>query len=226
MKTFFKYIVLAAAITAFAGMARATPTLMLWTADTGFLTINDNGVGDTANTVNGAISFTGSLGHFTFNVVAAVSYPVTGTLESPVLDISFLTVSDATGGMLKILFSDNGFGPTAGVNATADLSGTTPGSVSYKAFGGATNTQFDASHLLCAGPFTGSFAADIVGAAINNGGPYSLTSVITITQSGAGKVSSGDIMLSVPDGGTTALLVGLGLLVMSAFARRRKVTKA
>jgi hypothetical protein len=219
MKTFLKYTFLAATIAAFAVMANATPTLKIWTQQTGFLTITDNGVGDVNATVGGIV-WTGSIGSWSFNLVGAVTYPEIGSLAIPEMDLNFLATS-STGGTLKILFSNDGFGPTVNQTSEANIGGTTQGSVSYKAFGGVNNNLFDLSNLLCAGPNTGSFSADVIGAAVNNQGPYSLTSVITITQVGAG-TSSGDVMLTVPDSGTTLLLLGAGLTGLGLISRLRR----
>jgi hypothetical protein len=186
-----------------------------------WMTVADNSVGD-ANPATSQVTWIGSLGNWNLNVDTGTSFPVIGTLDSPQLDLSF-DATTSTGGTLWIYLSDNGFGPTFNVSTLANIGGTTGGTVSYWAFGGASNNLFDTTQLLFAGPFNGpSFSADVAGAAINNAGPYSLTEVIEITQPGAG-TSSGDAMLSVPDGGTTALLLGAGLLGLGVVASKRKL---
>jgi len=218
MKT--KYIFLAAAIVAFSEMAYAIPTLRLYSGSP--VLVTDNGAGD-FNSASGQVTWIGSLGHWNLNVDTGTTYPVLGTLASPKLDISF-DATTISGGTLWIYFTDNGFGPTFGANSFASIGATTNGTVSYWVYGGASNNLFDFSQLLYAGPFSGpSFSANDIGAAINNEGPYSITGLIKIVQSGAGH-TSGDIMfgVGVPDGGTTLLLLGMGLTGLGLISRLRR----
>jgi hypothetical protein len=60
---------------------------------------------------------------------------------------------------------------------------------------------------------------------VAGGGPYSLTEDIVITQTGAGG-TTGDVILSVPDSGTTLMLLGAGLSVLGfAGSIRRRFIK-
>ena len=225
MRTFFKHLILVAAIAAFAQMANATPTLIVWAGGSP-LTITDGGVGD-VNPATGQITWIGSIGDWTFNVDTGTTYPIIGTLAFPQLDLNVNATSDGAGGTIWIYFSADGFGPSSGTSQLS-VGGTTAGTVSAGGWGGTSNSLFDmtASNLLAnLGPLGGpAFSGDVLGGNVTNGGPYSLTEVIEITHSGAG-MTTVDAALSVPDGGTTAMLVGFGLLGLSAISRRRKVAK-
>jgi hypothetical protein len=231
MKTFLKYTFLATAIAGFVGIAHAVPTLRIIdvaTAQT--IEIADGSALDTSP-VAGMVMWSGPLGAWTLNFDTGLTYPAIGSPSDPQMDLSFGAYTP-TGGTLKIYFSEVGF--TAPGTASVDIGGTKQGStVAFGTFGGTSNSLFDYSisnrlTLLQNGAlvyngltFSGSASGGSVGGSV----PYSLTEFIQITQTGAG-LTTGDAMLTVPDGGTTALLVGLGLLGLSAFARRRKVTRA
>jgi hypothetical protein len=69
-----------------------------------------------------------------------------------------------------------------------------------------------------------SFALSGSGTGVS-GGPYSLTEYLVIKQTGAG-LTTGDVKLSVPDSGTTLLLLGAGLTVLGfAGSIRRRFIK-
>jgi hypothetical protein len=230
MKTSLKYTLLAGAIAACAGLASATPELLIttnWAAQT------------SANTVivmgnsSGGVSYAGSLGVWDLTVDTGFTYPLVGSPTSPVLDLSFsAATTSASGGLLYIAFSQTGF--TAAGTATASIGGTTSGALRFAAYGGASNSLVDAtsSDLLANLPpsllgigYTGAFSGSTAGATIAGGAPYSLTDLVTISQTKAG-VTSGDAFLSVPDSGTTLMLLGAGLSVLGfAGSIRRRFIK-
>jgi hypothetical protein len=71
------------------------------------------------------------------------------------------------------------------------------------------------------GPFTSAVFSDVASGAISLNAPCSIYEVATIAHNGAGTTSF-DAYVSVPDGGTTALLLGLGLVGLRLTGRRRK----
>lgn len=221
MKISLKHTLLLSAMVAFVGSIYATPTLYLESAGT-WISVTDNAAGD-ANSTAGQVTWIGSIGNWTLNVDTGTSFPALGSLVAPQMDLAFSATSVGSGGDLWVYYSADGFGPT-NASANASLGGTTPGTVTFYSFGGSSNTLFDTSNALATdGPFGGpSFSGNAGGGRISSEGPYSLTDVVQITSTGAG-YTSGDAILSVPDGGTMALLLGVGLIGLSMFAGWRKL---
>ena len=203
--------------------ARALPTLYLSSDGTTWTTVAvDNGAGD-GNGALGQVTFIGSFGTFSLNVHTGTTYPAIGSLTSPLMDLSFNATSSMAGS-LYIGFSANGFGPTTGA-PTASVGGTdSAGDTTwYTTYGGTSNTLLDLSLVRTAqGPFTGAFSGTASGPAISNQGPYSLTQVVKITATGAGLITTGDALLSVPDASATVMLLGGGLTVLGLFGRLRR----
>ena len=224
MKISLRHTFLLGAIAAFAGSIYATPTLYLESGGT-WVTVVDNGSGD-VNPTTGQVTWVGTIGNWTLNVDTGTTFPALGSLTAPQMDLAFSANSSGSGGALWIYFSADGFGPTnSGINAS--LGGTSTGMVTFYTYGGSSNTLVDTSNALAIdGPLGGpSFSGNAAGGMINSAGLYSLTDVISINAAGAG-YTSGDAILSVPDGGTMALLLGLGLVGLSMFAGWRKVATA
>jgi hypothetical protein len=225
MKISLKHLFLAGTIAGAAQIARAVPTLMI-TDGTNSVTIADGSSLD-SNSAAGAVSWNGSLDNWTLNFDTGLGYPAIGSPTSPILDLSFGAYT-STGGALWVYFSEDGF--TAGGSTLANIGGTTQGQVAFGTFGGTSNTLFDhsASNLLTILPFTnGSYTGPVFsgtesGGTVGGGAPYSLTEIIAINQVGAG-LTTGDASLTVPDGGTTALLLGVGLLGLGVVASKRKL---
>lgn len=223
MKPSLKYLFLLGAISAAFQTANAVPTLMI-SDGVNSITIADGSAMDT-NSATGAVSWTGSLDNWTLNFDTGLGYPAVGSPADPLLDLSFGAYTP-TGGSLWIFFSEDGF--TAQGTAFASIGGTTQGSVAFGGFGGTSNALFDysSSNLLTILPSSSayygpSFSGSTFGGTVNSEGAYSLTEVVAINQIGAG-LTTGDAMLSVPDGGTTMLLLGAGLLALGFTGSFRK----
>jgi len=218
MKKLYHRLILAVATAGLVPLARALPELQIFDGTT-TITVVDNLAGD-ASSAAGRIVWVGTIGNWTLNTDVGTTFPAIGNLTNPQLDLSFNAVSNGSGGTLSIMFSADGFGPSAGT-AVASIGGTTSGTVVYDTFGGASNTLFDLSPLLAAqGPFTGAFSGAVSGGSVNNVGPYALTQQIVITHSGSG-ITTGDGLLTVPDSGTSLLLLGAGLTGLGFLARFR-----
>ncbi len=184
------------------------------------VTITDGLAGD-LNSVEGAVTFGGSVGNFFVNVSTGISYPTLGTSTLPYLDLSSVNVSSSSGGTLTIRFTQTDFSNTSGSPflITSEIGGVTQGTVSYQSYFDASNTAFGTASLLGnLGPFSGAFS----GSSLDNmtaTGLYSLTLVTTITHAGGGSLpqsSSFNATLRVPEPGTVtllgAVLLGIGLL--------------
>ncbi len=224
MKRILQTLAVAAAAIGLSATAHAVPTLYLSTDGVLWTTVaTDQGVGDSSPGV-GQVTFIGSFGNFSLNVHTGTTYPVIGSLTNPALDLSYNATSSAPG-TLYVAFSANGFGPSNGT-PDASIGGTAKqgGSVEYFTYGGSSNTLLDLSVLLTdSGVLSGtSYASDHTGSAVNSAGPYSLTQVIKITATAGSQNITGDAGLSVPDSGTTVMLLGAGLTVLALFSRARK----
>lgn len=218
MKSLYQFARLALAIAGLTQLAHAGAQLRIFDGTT-TITIVDNGVNDGSLTT-GRIVWDGTIGNFTLNTDVGTTFPVLGTLTNPVLDLSFNAVSNSAGGTLVLTFSADGFGPTNGT-AVASLGGTAAGTVVYRTYGGTNNTLFSTSNLLTTqGPFTGAFSGTAAGGTVNNAGPYALSQQITIVHTGAG-ITTGDGLLTVPESGTSVLLLGVGILALAVITRMR-----
>jgi hypothetical protein len=217
MKSSLRYILLlAATVTVLSGVANAVPTLKIWDGTTTISVADASGLDQSS--LAGTVLWSGSIGSWTVSVDTGFTKPTLGSAGHPVLDLSFSAVS-ATGGSLWIAFSEDGF--TAPGSATGAIGGTASGSLSYQLFGGASDTVLDMSHSLSpSSTYSGPFSALISGSAVG-AAPYSLTELVTIVQR-TGGATSGDAMLTVPDSGTTVMLLGAALTILGLFVRSRK----
>lgn len=219
MKKLYHYLALTAAVMGFAQIAHAVPTLKIFDGTTTILIV-DNGVGDASGTT-GRIVWDGTIGNWTLNTDVGTTFPVIGTLQKPSLDLSFNAVSNSAGGTLVISFSADGFGPTNNA-VNASIGGTTQGVVSTASFGGTDNTLFSTvTPLTAQGPFTLAFSGSPNSAPIVSQGPFAITEQVTITHAGAGITTGNALLTTVPDSGTSVLLLGLGLTGIAFIARFR-----
>jgi hypothetical protein len=195
--------------------AHGTPTLSI-----------SDGLGHTLNLSNssGAFTYTGVLGNFTLSITSGV--PTSDALL-PGLNFS------ATGiGTLTISLSNTSFGTLAG-SISSQISGQTSGTTVFATFADAGNHLFGTSAFLSAGgPFTSGAFSGTGSATFPVPGPFSLTEKIVIVQSVRGTTSFGTTVkdpvvapipiVTVPDAGATAPLLGLALLGIG-LARRKLI---
>ena len=222
-KTPLKISLLAAAVFSLSSPphAHAITTLRLTDGVT-TITIADAGAGD-ANPVAGAVTFIGSIGSFSINnVTTGLSKPVLGSATLPFLDLNSVDVSGSAG-TLTISFSDNFFGLTPG-DVTANIGGTTGGTVSYSTFADASNLLFGKSTPLTSqGPFGGPAFSGTSFADLGLLSPFSLTQEVVITHASGVRATSFNAELKaqgVPDGGSTVGLLGLALVGLESLRRR------
>ncbi|HEY1793817.1 MAG TPA: VPDSG-CTERM sorting domain-containing protein [Opitutaceae bacterium] len=224
MNSLSKYLLAGAALAAFASVGRSDPTLMLFDVINGNIvdeqTVVDNGSGD-QNPNAGVVEFNGSIQGWDVNTTVGL----VGT--NPTLDISSVDRATDPQGDLYVVFSDNNIATTGSVSSS--IGGTTSApqeAINFWTYSG-VNIE-DLSNLLTSNTLTGSpFSASANGStSLNGSSPYSLTEVIEITDAGSGSLTSFDANLtvtgssSVPDSGTTLLLLALGLAVIGLSARR------
>jgi len=192
----------------------AIPTLTLSDGTTTIM-VTDNGAGDLDPTL-GSVVFNGAVGsNFNINTSAGLTKPGDGSASAPAIDLSSL--NHALGaGTLTITFSETGFTAFPGI-LTGQIGGTiAPG-------GSLTNIVMqNALNLVTNGPFGPGAFSGSNSAALIDGAPYSLTQTAILTFGARGGSTSFDAMgsvPSVPDGGMTVTMLGIGLLAVGA-ARR------
>lgn len=205
----------------------AIPMLMLYDGTT-TKTIFDGGVGD-SNAAPNVISFNGSIGAWTLTVSTGL---VLGTTTEPQLVMSSVDRSSRAG-TLTLYFSANGFGPTLGGDVDVAFGGTLAknASIQLKVADNPNNVLLNRTNFTSAGTvltsqsFTGpnvvnAFSGE-VSAPFSVTGPYSISEMVKITHTAAGVSSFGaDAVFHTPDGGTTAAMLGAGLLLVAYFRRR------
>jgi hypothetical protein len=192
----------------------AIPTLTLSDGINPPIVVTDGSALD-SNTLAGAVTFNGSLGTFILNVSTGLTKPLAGSASAPSIDLNSVDFSTAAG-TLTITFTEDGFTAfpgtlTGAVGGTVGTGGSLTNIVMQNALNLVTNGPFGP------GPFSGSGSAALI-----DGAPYSLTQTAILTFGARGGSTSFDAMgsvPSVPDGGTTATMLGIGLLAVGA-ARR------
>ena len=179
--------------------------------------ITDNGAGDT-NTTLGRISAQVAGGTV---IELASSYPSVGTAATPTLKLSYdldLVGFAALDFTPYFFATQDGFTTTGLAGVEADASS-----------GGGTASLYTGAGVFAPGP--GNFSLVSPGAAVAScvldcntaaatfaTAPYYLAIQVAPTPDAAG--ASGDVTVTVPDGGSTAMLLGSMLFAFGAFRRK------
>ncbi len=222
MKKKLTALLVGAALMLAAGSAWATPMLRLFDGTT-MVTIADGGAGDVNSSI-GAVTYVGPIGNWTLNVATGLTKPFQGTTLNPYMDLNSINSTNASGGILQIVFSETGFiGNSAVSGFTTDVGGTTQGNFVLNSYYDVSNTIFGtASPLANLGPFSpvAFSGSETDSAAIAAGDNYSLTLEAIIFHRGAGTTSFDASLTPVPEPGTMVLL-GAGLLGLAVYGKRR-----
>src|SRR6185437_6995310 len=221
-------------------------TLFLWDGNSANnQTIKDGGAGD-ANGAAGAVTFVGGIGSWSIIVDTGTTKPANlSTPANPLLDLSFDHVASSGPATLGVAFFDDNFNPANLGAALSHIGGTLPANVALTyttfvntanltpTFSGGTLNVVDgvgnwvklSSHtFIGAGGGAGnSFGADDVGGIISGGSSeYSLLVEVTAKTTTANSFSGNANLHTVPDGGTTMLLLGSGLTALALLRRSLK----
>jgi hypothetical protein len=179
----------------------------------------------------GAINFTAAAFGYTFLVNTSQSKPMVGSAAAPQLDLNFTATSNGTVGNVFLYASDTDF-TLAGGSALLTLGGTNSGgsgTVTGRAWGGTSNTEFQFSGANLISSFVGLTGPTFTGSATSPFAsvvdPYSLTIGMQITRASAG-TSTGNLNLQIspiPEPSTWAsILMGAALVGFVARRRRRR----
>ncbi|MGB0629070.1 MAG: hypothetical protein ACPGRZ_00115 [Alphaproteobacteria bacterium] len=228
------------AIIAFAAMsgvfltsaANALPTLRLTqisplilpAAGPASVTITDDGIGD-GTPIPGSISFNGAVGNFDLNVATGVTKPILGSAQDPLLDLNSIDINFSNPGTIVIEFSETDFTTgSSSLQFRSVIGGTTVGTLRFQTFGSNSNTLFDQGILI---NDSGDISAGLVDfeevstAALT--GTFSLTTVVTITHTGAPDNTSFNSILEIPEPYIAPpLILGTMLIGANLLARRRR----
>jgi hypothetical protein len=218
MKNISKILIIAFALSILIGIQSvyAIPTLQLKSGAT-TKTIADGSILD-ANSEAGVVTYIGAVGIFNLNVTTGVTKPALGSATLPDLDLNSVDLNSSGAGTLKILFTDDNFGPYTG-GFLFNVGGTTNNNtVGFKAY-------VDSVQIVDLGTFGGSGSQAFSGSGSGGNGvylnPFTLTTEATITTTGRSNVSF-DAELVTPEP-STIMLLGSGLIGAAIYARRRKI---
>ncbi len=190
-------------------------------------TIVDGDALDSNGSTSGIITYVGTVGAFIVQVSTGSSKPVIGSTTYPELAITSLDITGPNTSTLTIELTDTGFGPstspTTGFNNTINSASPNTQSVSYSSYIDNANTEFGKdTPITSMGTASGVFNLSSYGA-VTTGSPYSVTMVLTLTQSASG-YSQFDASLSAveaPEPSTMITWAGLACLGLIGVKRNR-----
>jgi PEP-CTERM motif len=205
------------------GRSYAAAELTLYDGVNPLITVSDNGPGD-FNPITGAVLVVTNVGVWNLAISSGLTKPVTGSSTDPVMDVNIQANSTAAGS-LRLVFSDNGFGPAAGTlmaTITGHLTAGAPATASYDVYGDPANVVGATTvHIAGTGTLTFPIGPTTASGALSLGAPFSLTQVEQIVASGPSFVNSDASFQVVPEPSTIGLAAfGLATLTLMGLRRR------
>src|SRR5688572_14092553 len=172
---------------------------------------------------NGEVSYDGSVnGGWTLSLAAGTTKPAIGSATDPIMNLSAANISSTGAGTLLIEYSETFYGPLPDGNSfitSLNSENVGTGRTTVWSYLSTANTLFDKAELLGAIVQTGPNG----NSSVQTGGmfgysEFSLTMRISIRHTGAGDSSFTARLVdpppSVPDGGSTVVLLGFALLAV------------
>lgn len=177
-----------------------------------------------ASSATGNVTYNGSAGVWNLVVTTGLTAPALGTHANPSMDLS-IQASSTAGGSLYIGLVDTGFTGVGSLAATISghvVSGA-PESYLFNMFADTSNTQ--PTTTLPTGSIITTLSGVLPVLATTTGtlpgtSPYALGEVVEITSTGATTTSIDAGSSTVPDGGTTAMMLGLALSGLALLKRK------
>jgi MYXO-CTERM domain-containing protein len=211
-------------LTSSASWVNAAATLTLYDGVNPLITVVDNGPGD-LSAATGVILVQTNVGVWSFTIGTATTKPVLGSATDPAMDLT-LQANSTAAGSLRLVFSDNGFGPATGL-----LTATSTGRVvagagvtdTYSVYGDPANVVGATTVLIAS---TGTVPLPTSGSGsglLGLGAPFSLTQVEQLVASGPTFLNT-DVSFGVgpvPEPGVMGL-GALGLAVLALGRPRRR----
>jgi len=233
MRTNRCWIVLAA-VTAIAFLAQTdahATSLLLDDPNDGIpaLVINDGGLYD-VNPAVGAVTFVGSVGHWSMNVTTGLSYPLQGSPAVPYLDLNSVDSTTATlgndGGELYVALTQTDFRSPIPGALTFQVGGTTQGQIRFGFAVSDSNELFGydsfqayapPDHSTYFGPGAYSLSQAYAPPAVLD--TYSMTIMADIVHTGLQTTSFDAQVTAVPEP-STLILFGFGLVGMALLRKK------
>ena len=177
------------------------------------------------------VSYDGSVnGGWTLSLAAGTTKPAIGSATDPIMNLSAANVSSTGSGTLLIEYSETFYGPLPDGNSfitSLQSENVGTGRTTVWSYLSTANALFDKAELLGAIVQTGPGGDSSVNTDGMFGyGEFSLTMRLSIRHTGAGDSSFAASLVDpppagpvgVPDGGSTVVLLGLGLLALGGSA--------
>lgn len=177
---------------------------------------------------DGSVLYLGSIGDWILNVTIGLADALNADEGMSRLDLSSLNVTgrSRSGGVLQIALTDtDNTVPFGDTNYSVQFGGITAGSISFQSYLDSSNTAFGTETLLYdTGVLGGAYSGTGYGN-IGVSGPYSITTVATITHTSGWSISGFNHAVQIPEPAGLALL-GAGLLALSVALRGRRARRS
>jgi len=221
MKNATKAFMAVVLVAGWENLANAQSTLTIYDGVNPLITVVDNGPGD-GSALSGDIFVSTNVGVWSLTISSAITKPVIGSPNNPVMDINVQAISSAAGS-LRYVFSDNNY-----VFSPGTVNATLTGGINYGAATAAETVYGDPANVVGATTVllanTGTSSLPVIASAsgaIILPAPYSLTEIVQLNASRASSlnVDASFNVTAVPEPGSAAIAL---LGVAAAVAARRK----
>ena len=194
-KEYFAIFLIISVCTLLAAQNASALTLKLESSGGTTITIDDNGAGDDDGTV-GVIIYNGPFDAFTVVNVIGMSKPALGDPTHAHLNLTGISATGSTAGVLIISLTDTNFGPGSGdTTFIVEVGGTTDGTTAFEGLLDPANAAFGTSASVCSSGLQGPFGPGAFDATVTTSctlsGFFSATVAVTASLSANGVQSFG-----------------------------------